>query len=359
MARYECDYELISQAAIDRPIISVIVPVYNMSSKGYLQTCLESILSQKVPLELIIVDDCSTDDSLAICRHYAATHEGVTLLHMMENMKQGTARNRGLEHARGQWISFIDSDDYICQDYYDHLLEYVKQGGIDSDVIAGDYQLVDVHGKAIGKQITPISFHAGGILDEDSRRSLIQQHPAVWNGLYRREYIMKREAFAEGIQYEDTPWVIKTCLTCRSIAHAPDAIYYYRSHPASTIGSAAKSSQVLSDRVKAGEILFEALSDSSYEGYKDEIGRYYIEFALFGTLRVLARQKKDIRPFAPRDISKKMLCRLKRVRFGDSPSCLPINKRMELALALYQPELYCLAYKLYYLVKQTAKRTHR
>lgn len=101
------------------PEISVIVPVYNV--QAYLPRCLDSILAQTFrDMEIILVDDGSADDSGAICDSYAARDERVCVIHK-ENGGLSSARNAGLDVARGQWIGFVDSDDYIAPDMYEYL----------------------------------------------------------------------------------------------------------------------------------------------------------------------------------------------------------------------------------------------
>lgn len=96
-------------------MISIIVPVYNV--EAYLVECLESLLAQTgVELEIILVDDGSTDGSLAICQAYAERHRNIKLI-SQTNQGQSVARNVGLDHAKGDYIFFIDSDDYLIENH--------------------------------------------------------------------------------------------------------------------------------------------------------------------------------------------------------------------------------------------------
>ena len=105
------------------PIISVIVPVYN--TEKYLSRCIDSILAQTfTDLELILVDDGSTDNSGNICDEYAAKDKRIRVIHQ-NNCGQGYARNAGLNVARGDYIGFLDPDDLISKDMFSHLIEMV------------------------------------------------------------------------------------------------------------------------------------------------------------------------------------------------------------------------------------------
>ena len=103
-----------------KPLISIVVPVYNM--ERYLERCIDSILVQDYTnLELILVDDGSVDDSLAICQRYSCTDPRVKVLHQ-ENQGQGSARNAGIDIAQGEYLGFVDSDDFITPDMYSYLV---------------------------------------------------------------------------------------------------------------------------------------------------------------------------------------------------------------------------------------------
>ena len=110
-------------------MISIIVPVYNVES--YLRKCLDSILAQTYrDLEILVVDDGSTDGSGAICDEYAGKDDRIKVFHT-ENKGLSCARNLGLDSANGDWIGFVDSDDWIELDMYEVLLRKAEKTGAD------------------------------------------------------------------------------------------------------------------------------------------------------------------------------------------------------------------------------------
>lgn len=125
-----------------QPLITVIVPVYNVEK--YLRRCLDSIIRQTYQnLEILCIDDGSIDNSGEICEQYAARDARIKVIHQ-ENQGLSTARNRGLDTATGEYIAFVDSDDYIAAD----VLEQLYQSAVSSDatcVICG-YNCVDSMG---------------------------------------------------------------------------------------------------------------------------------------------------------------------------------------------------------------------
>lgn len=123
------------------PFFSVIIPVYNV--EPYLERCLESILNDKCKdLELILVDDGSADGSGMICDRYAAAHTNIKVIHK-PNGGLSSARNAGLEIAEGEWISFVDSDDWVDQDSYQKMKDMlIRQENKSTDIVKFGYKKI-------------------------------------------------------------------------------------------------------------------------------------------------------------------------------------------------------------------------
>ena len=99
--------------------VSVIIPAYN--TENQITKCLNSVLNQTLKeIEIIVIDDGSTDNTLELINNFKLTDSRITVI-SQENKKQGAARNRGIEIAKGEYIGFVDSDDYIDRDYYEKL----------------------------------------------------------------------------------------------------------------------------------------------------------------------------------------------------------------------------------------------
>jgi len=130
--------------------LSIIVPVYNMAKEDKLQFCLDSLLNQTIDdYEIIAVDDASTDESPAILRQYVEKYpDKFRAFFQRENKKQGAAKNVGIKAATGEWIGFIDSDDWITPDYYEKLLAKAEVTG--ADVVGTQYSTVSEHTYTVG-----------------------------------------------------------------------------------------------------------------------------------------------------------------------------------------------------------------
>jgi len=212
--------------------ISVIIPVYNVEK--YLKKCLDSICNQTLKdIEIICVDDGSSDSSLEILQQYEAKDSRVKVL-TQSNQKQGAARNNGISIAKGEYLGFIDSDDWIDLDYYEQLYNSAKT--FDCDIAIADYI-------RIGNGTTKKRLHIKDeviVTDLDNKFKLCKQakHPCPTNKIYRSELIKKqRITFPEGVYCEDKIFTCKAVYFANKIVSVPNTYYYYFRRPNSTVKS--------------------------------------------------------------------------------------------------------------------------
>ena len=162
--------------------ISVIVPIFNAGA--YLAKCIESLIHQPyTALQIILVNDGSTDDSLAIAQQYTAQDSRIEV-YTQTNRGQSVARNLGLQYAKGEYISFVDADDYVDNDFYTVLMQHIG----DLDCVQIGYKRVSAQGKVLLEKL-PKHFH---------------QFTSPCMRLYRRELFTKHDLrFPSGMIYED------------------------------------------------------------------------------------------------------------------------------------------------------------
>lgn len=165
------------------PKISVIIPVYNAAS--YLEECLDSVLGQDVSLEVICVDDCSTDDSARICEKYASRDSRVRLVRNTYNVFAGVCRNIGMYQARGEYIHFLDADDRVEPGAYRDFIDLADAEQL--DVLSGTARTFDA---ATGDFTRDTYYEQRGIVGP------VSQHPVSF-----------AEDFAEVIQLAPVPWI--------------------------------------------------------------------------------------------------------------------------------------------------------
>ena len=163
--------------------ISVIVPIYNAAP--YLARCIESLIHQPhQALQIILINDGSTDNSLAVAEQYAAQDSRIQVYSLPTNQGQSVARNLGLQHANGEYISFVDADDYIDNDFYTYMLQNISN----LDCVQIGYRRVTKEGKILIEKL-PKHFY---------------QFTSPCMRLYRREVFSKHNLrFPQGMIYED------------------------------------------------------------------------------------------------------------------------------------------------------------
>lgn len=215
-----------------KDLVSVIVPVYN--SEKYLGACVDSILNQTYQnLELILVDDGSTDASGSICDGYAANDSRVRVIHK-ENGGNGDARNAGLAIARGQWITMSDNDDIFHKRQIEVLLAVAADKG--ADIAVGSYRPFDVNGLP-KEDAVPDNFLDSAELLSDRhlfddgfirRRSMILTVP--WSKICRRE-MYDGVRYPKKSRHDDTWTTWKLYENAKKAAFIPIPLHYWRDDP--------------------------------------------------------------------------------------------------------------------------------
>lgn len=246
--------------------LSIIVPVYNMASDGKLEYCLNSLVAQTVEdYEIIAVDDCSTDGSYAVLQDYERRFpDKFHAVHSEVNRHQGGAKNIGLRMAKGDWIGFIDSDDWITPDMYEKLIERAQETG--ADLVGCDYCLTGEHSMKVGQVVPNNKREQSGMLDTAKRRSLILDGGSLVVKIFRRSMILEKELwFPEDIFYEDNALGNSYFVLAKHFEYIEEPMYYYYQHDASTVHTI--SVKRCEDRMEAGRLMIE---EARRHGYYDE-----------------------------------------------------------------------------------------
>lgn len=223
--------------------ISIVVPVYNV--ENYLPYCIESISEQTYSnLEIILVDDGSTDKSLQICNEYAKKDNRIKVLHK-ENGGNTSARKAGIQIATGEYIGFIDSDDWIEAEMYEKMSEWIEK--YNPDVVCTGYYIDNTNSISEMKE----SIRSGVYSREDNYDKLIYNmmyiennekkgiSTSLWNKIFRKEIIEKSlMSLNDNIQiYEDAVCVYDTFLMSESIYISEEMFYHYRRRAGSIMQS--------------------------------------------------------------------------------------------------------------------------
>lgn len=251
--------------------LSVIVPVYNMAAEGKLNYSMDSLINQTISdYEIIAVDDCSTDNSLEILREYEKHYpKKFKVISSPINKKQGGAKNLGLEAAKGEWIGFMDSDDWITPDYYEKLLKKAEETG--ADMVGCDYHLTNHHSMEIGKVVHSNKEEQTGILTKEKYKSLLLDSGSLVVKIYKRHIIYDYpNRFPEGIFYEDNAIGKSWMLRAKHFEYLQEPMYYYYQHQTSTVHTI--SQKRCEDRMEAAKIMIGEAKEFGYlEEYKEEL----------------------------------------------------------------------------------------
>lgn len=204
-------------------LISVIVPVYN--TEQYLEKCLDSITKQTyINLEIILVDDGSTDCSAKICDRYAENDKRIQVIHK-KNQGVSAARNDGIKVARGQYIAFVDSDDYLLPAYFTYLYDLLKTYNADMSC-CNLYKMWDTETLPLFDNLeSDIEFTAQEAMKNFLYGKTITGHPFL--KLYKKD-LVRHLHFQENIHYgEDILFTLHILQTCRRVVYGNRILYTY------------------------------------------------------------------------------------------------------------------------------------
>ena len=227
----------------EKPLISIIVPVYNVAP--YLPNCLDSIINQTYKnLEIILVASTSPDNSVEICDEYAEKNKRISVIHCPANgLSDG--RNRGIDAAHGEYLSFIDSDDFIAPEFiqalYDIIVEY------ECDIAQGGFLRVPETQNTIPDSVKSDSEYS--ISTYTNKEMLMKMNSygtyivMTWNKLYHRS-LFSEIRFPVGKLYEDVATSYKLFYSAKKIGSFLKPMYFYRQVPTSIMGQPYSSKRL-------------------------------------------------------------------------------------------------------------------
>ena len=258
--------------------LSIIVPVYNVEK--YLKECLDSLLDQDIKdYEIIVVNDGSTDLSQPIIDSYVAKYPNVHSL-IKPNGGLASARNLGIIHASGKYITFVDSDDKIKKDAYKDILDKMDKEGLDICIFDMLYWFDDDR-----------DYIQKGLIrnNKDIIKDLLLSPLSSCNKVYKRE-VFHDICFPEGMLYEDIPTVISIYLKKLKIGYIDKPYYIYRQRSTSIMNTTY--SDKANDIFDILKMVLDDITDQDKAKYHDELEYLFIEqLALYGAYRFLAYDK--------------------------------------------------------------------
>jgi glycosyltransferase involved in cell wall biosynthesis len=213
--------------------ITVILPIYN--AEKYLKQCLDSIVNQSLKgIEIIAVNDCSSDNSSRILSEYIKKHRSLKIINNSKNSGAGYSRNIAIKCAKGKYITFIDSDDWFGHDYLKQL--YSEAESTKSDIVFSNMKYVDNNTESDNKDFYKLLKKYKSSSESISDLACDWPYTAPWMKLYNRDFIIGNNlVFLEGIKLgaEDIPFTWMSYFLAQKISFCDKAFYYYNTVPES------------------------------------------------------------------------------------------------------------------------------
>ena len=208
---------------MDKAKVSVIVPVYNV--EDYLERCLNSLVRQTLKeIEIIVVNDGSPDGSQEIVDRFKEKYPDKIVSIILENQGVSNARNVGMEHATGEFIGFVDSDDYVDETMYEKMYEKAKKE--DSQIVASGFTKLYV-ASSMDFQLGDMELYGKSL--RENPKILVSGVPYIWNKIFSRELIIKHNLkFQKFRIFEDLLFTYECFLYANRISKYDRPLYYYR-----------------------------------------------------------------------------------------------------------------------------------
>jgi len=263
--------------------ISIIIPCYNVENT--IVKCLDSLVNQTIgidAMELILIDDASTDETLNIlCQYEQQFSESILVVHCNDNGKPGQARNVGLQYASGEYIGFVDADDYCEPQMYDTMYHAAISQGC--DLVICQYTQNEIDNQLPTNFISSTTMSIDTVEDRLHFLNLTTFHP-IWNRLYTKELLVDNAiAFPAGMYYEDVFFSGLINGYCKKVCILPDTLYHHVLHYNSI--TCKLTPETLLNRLETNMMLIEELRNRNlYQPFAVWYDNHFItEYTLFVT----------------------------------------------------------------------------
>lgn len=254
--------------------ISVVVPVYNVEK--YLKECIDSIINQTLEdIEIICVNDGSTDSSLEILNDYAKKDSRIIVINK-SNSGYGHTMNMGLNAASGEYIGIIESDDFADKNMFEDLYKLAKE--YDADIVKGDWYNYWSKNKFARKNNRISSAKALKLTNSKQDKSLLRINPSVWSAIYKKEFLNKyniRFLETPGASYQDLAFSFKIFALAERVILTDKAYLYYRQDNMNSSVKSKTKVYCVCDEYEEIDRFLEQYPDLKFEfKVQEEINRY-------------------------------------------------------------------------------------
>lgn len=265
--------------------VSIIVPVYNV--ENYLTKCLDSLIGQSLQdIEILVVNDGSKDRSEEIIQQYARKYPGKIKAFSKENGGLSDARNFGIDRATGDYIGFVDSDDYVTEGMFEEMFLLAEKH--DAKMVICNIQKVDENGKVVQK-LTQLPNMPENINLENHFSVFSDVSYFACNKLFKKE-LFDQKRFKKGVHFEDIQLIPQLLLECETIAQTQNYHYQYFERTDSITKTHTEKGL---DMLKAVKDVEDVFADSKYAHKKEELKNFQIFEGIYSFLAYLAFVKKE------------------------------------------------------------------
>lgn len=274
---------------MNKPIISIIIPVYNVAL--FLRQCIQSIISQEGNIEVILADDGSPDESPSICDEYAQKDNRIHVIHK-QNGGVSSARNAGLDAAQGEWIWFVDGDDYIAENVLKRIYQEIQKHPHADLIQMGMNYLYDDN-RLVTQRIE--------LIDNLKKNKFLLQHITYHNHrlLFKREIIKKNQLrFTQGLRVaEDQEFQLKYMMLCKTPIQIPISAYIYRQREGSATHDSNTSIRIVNNTFVVLENLNQFINDKQIpaEEWLHNRIQIMIRSLLYAASQIHNLDKKEIK----------------------------------------------------------------
>ena len=254
------------------PRVSVIIPVYNVDQ--YLAQCLDSVINQTFKdIEIICINDCSTDNSLNILKDFAQKDIRINILDLKENKGVSNARNLGLSLAKAEFIVFIDSDDWVTTDHIEILYNQIKKSN--TDFVCSDFYTYD--NKNIINTGIYVDIAYNKIITSEKDKRIYLQHlkflslSQVWAKIFKKSFITKNNiSFSQLKSYEDNVFMWESIVKATGFIFIKNKSYYYRVNRSASLTNL----NTFNEKISFFKILYILNQQPCYEKYISDFYTY-------------------------------------------------------------------------------------
>ena len=220
---------MVAEADVMEPKVSIVIPIFNVEK--YLRQCLDSVVNQTLKdIEIICVNDGSTDSSLAIIKEYAEKDKRVVVIDK-PNGGYGAAVNAGFKIAKAAWLGIVEPDDFIDENMYKNLYDGTGLNNEIDVIKAGYYDYFDFDTYEYSKEQIGLKVNNGSVFNIYELPELLRIHPSVWSCIYKKSFLEKENiemVEAKGAGWVDNPFFLETLCQAKKIVWINKPLYYYR-----------------------------------------------------------------------------------------------------------------------------------